>query len=640
MRRYIRFLRYWPFAVALLVFRLAYPDGEALGTEAFKEAPATAKLVAAGKLPPVEKRLPPKPVVIQPAERPGEYGGVWRRAYTGLSDLVGARRILYEPLVRWTPEYKIGPNIAERWETSADGKVYTFHLVRGIRWSDGHPFTADDILFYFEDILGDPELCPSPPKWLAPSGKPPKAVKIDDYTIRLEFESPYGLFLDQLACPDGMELVTKPKHYLTQFHKKYAKPEALEALVAQHKASSWARLFDDVSNLRRALFLNPEFPSLCAWVTKVPAPARRFIMQRNPYYWKVDPEGRQLPYIDAVAHELQAEAQTIVLKAIAGEIDMQGRGLGGMQNSVLLLSGIQQGLYRLVPKQSTASVGLLLAPNLNHQDPAMREILSDKRFRQALSHAINREEINKIVYRGKGLVRQAAPLKESPFYSASYEKAFIEYSPEKASKLLDEMGFTMNGQGRRVRKDGKPLQITLDVTIGVPGWVDTAEIIASNLNKVGIHAEVKSETRELFRQRVQTAAHDIALWPGDGGMECLLDPRWYFPYSTESLHAPLYGKWYQSRGKDGEEPPPDIKALMETFNEILVTVEEAKKKELFSKIVKANEDNLWVIGLVHDPPDYYVVGKRMHNLPKRDFQSWMYPNPGPIHPEQFFMTKE
>jgi peptide/nickel transport system substrate-binding protein len=167
-----------------------------------------------------------------------------------------------------------------------------------------------------------------------------------------------------------------------------------------------------------------------------------------------------------------------------------------------------------------------------------------------------------------------------------------------------------------------------------------AEIIASNLQELRIDTEVKNETRELFRQRVQTAAHDIALWPGDGGMECLLDPRWYFPYSTESLHAPLYGKWFQSGGQQGEEPPPNIKELMDIYSQILFTVDDEKKKELFGRIIKANEENLWVIGLVHDPPDYYVATKNMHNLPKKDFQSWMYPNPGPVHPEQFFMTKK
>jgi peptide/nickel transport system substrate-binding protein len=627
----------WPvatilIALATLIFGITLLESRLY---AFQEAPGLTKLAQEGKLPPVADRLPAEPLVLTPVDRPGTYGGTWRRAYTGLSDLVGARRLLYDPLVRWSPQYKVIPNLAHKWDTDGEGKIFTFHLVRGVRWSDGHPFTADDILFYMEDIVSDKELTPSIPRWLSPTETPPKVTKIDDYTVRFEFEQPYSLFLEQLACPHGMALVTKPKHYLKQFHKKYADPDALQKLVEEKKASTWAKLFLEISDIQRAMFVSTDVPSICAWVTKVPAPARRFIMERNPYYWKVDTQGNQLPYIDSIVHDLQAESQTIVLKAIAGEIDMQGRRLGGMQNTVLLLASAAQGKYVLVPKTSTASVGVLLAPNINHRDPAIRAILSDPRFRKALSLAVNRNEINKIIYRGKGIPRQAAPLKESEFYSESYEKAYIAYDPSAAIALLEEMGIKLGKHGKRMRPDGEQLRLSLDVMVSIPSWVDVAEIVSSNFKAIGIDTEVKSEAMELFRQRTQNAAHEIALWSGDGGLECLLDPRWYFPYSSESLQAPLYAQWYQSGGKKGEEPPAEITALMNTYNKIIGTISHEKQRELFREIIDANEKNLWVIGLVHDPPDYYVVAKNMINVPKKDFQSWMYPNPGPIHPEQF-----
>lgn len=617
--------------LTMVLFSLTFT----LQVHAFNESPILTKAVKAGTLPPIENRLPPDPVVEKPFDRTGNYGGVWRRAYTGLSDLVGVRRILYEPLVRWSPEFQVVPNLAEKWEVDETGKIYTFYLVKGIKWSDGEPFTADDIIFYFDDILFDKELTTAIPNWLSPDGIPPKVEKLDDYTFRVEFPKPYSIFLQELACPYAMELVTKPKHYLKNFHKKYADPARLEQLMKERNVATWVKLFHDVSNLRHAMYVSTKFPSLCAWITKIPAPSKRFVLERNPYYWKVDQDGNQLPYIDTVVHELVAEAKTIVLKAIAGEIDMQGRHLGSMQNTVLLLASAGNGNFRLVPKTLSASVGILLAPNINHKDPMMRSILSDKRFRIALSHAVNRSEINKIVCRGKGIPRQAAPLKESGYYSASYENAYMDFDLTKANALLDEMGLATTKDGKRLRADGKHLQISLDVVTTMPGWVDTAEILASNLKKVGIDTEVKSETMELFRQRTQNASHDIALWPGDGGLECLLDPRWYFPFSSESLNAPLYGQWFQSGGSRGEEPPQDIKELMEIYDEILRTVSTDRQKELFQKIIDVNEKNLWVIGLVQDPPDYYVVSKKMFNLPHRDLQSWIYPNPGPINPEQF-----
>ncbi len=622
-------------ALIVIALFLSLPISE---SSAFNESPTLAKRVQAGEIPAVDKRLPKNPVVVKEFDGPGEYGGVWRRAYTGISDLVGARRILYDTLVRWSPDYKIIPNVAKSWKIENEGRVFTFELVEGIKWSDGAPFTVDDIIFYFDDVVNNKDLTPVPPAWLAPSGNPPKITKVNDYSFKVEFDKPYSLFLQQLACPQGMALVTKPKHYLMQFHKKYANPEELQKKVEAANQSSWERLFHQVSDLQHSLFISDKLPSICAWITKVPAPARRFVMERNPYYWKVDSAGNQLPFIDSIVHDLQAESQTILLKAVAGEIDFQGRRLGGMQNSVLLLAHLSQGKYKLIPKSSTASVGLVMAPNLNHKDPVIQKIFSDRRFRIALSHAVNRDEINKIIYRSKGMPRQAAPLHESEFYSASYEAAYIKYDITKAKALLDEMGLKLGSNNKRMRPDGKPLQISLDVNVTNQSNVDTAEIIASNLKSIGIDTEVKSESIELFHQRTQNAEHDVALWSGDGGIECLLEPRWYFPYSLESLNAPRWGAWFQSGGKSGEEPPAEIKELMDTYNKILTTISDSTQKELFSKIIAANEKNLWVIGLVHDPPDFYVAAPNMLNLPKKDFQSWIYPNPGPIHPEQFFYS--
>lgn len=607
---------------------------------AFQESPMLSQAVKNGQLPPIDKRLPANPVVIKPFEMTGMYGGVWRRAYTGVSDLNETRKILYDPLVRWSPEFKVVPNLCVKWEIQDQGRVYVLKLVQGVKWSDGAPFTADDILFAVNDTLLDKELTSSAPGWLAPGGDEPKVTKLDDWTVRFEYKNPYGLFLENLACPEGMTLVTRPKHFLSKFHKKYAKPEELESILKEKKASSWNKIFNEYINIRQGLFVSTDLPTILAWKTKAPAPGKRFVMERNPYYWKVDEKGNQLPYIDTLATELLAEANMVLLKAVAGEIDMQANHLGGMSNSILLLAQLGTGNFKLIPKISTASVGLLLAPNLNHQDPVVRKIIGDKRFRIALSHAIRRSEINDILFRGKGSPRQAAPLEQSGYYSASYENAYLKYDLDAANKMLDDMGLKVGSDGWRQRPDGQRLQLCLDVMASIQSWVDAAEILSSDFKKIKIDTAVKSETRELFRQRTQTCAHDIALWPGDGGLECLLEPRWYFPYNSESLQAPLYAQWYQSRGKQGEEPPPEIKKMMETFDKIVHTPEDQKKKELFDQILSANEENLYVIGMVYQPPDYYVVAPNMKNVPASDFQSWIYPNPGPIHPEQFFYDKK
>ncbi len=624
----------------IIVSLLGTQEVSSTSAWSFQEAPMLSQKVKDGKLPSVEKRLPAKPVVVKTFDSTGNYGGIWRRAYTGISDLNETRKILYDPLVRWSPEFKIVPNLCENWDIQDQGRVYILKLVHGVKWSDGVPFTADDIIFAVNDTLLDKEVSPSAPGWIAPGGDEPKVSKIDDFTVRFEFKQPYGLFLENLACPNGMALVTRPKHYLEKFHKKYANPSELEALLKDKRVSSWNKLFNEMINIQQGLFVTTDLPSILAWTTKIPAPGKRFLMERNPYYWKVDEKGNQLPYIDTIATELLNEANMVLLKAVAGEIDMQANHLGGMSNSILLLAQLGSGNFRLVPKISTASVGLLIAPNLNHQDPVTKKILNDKRFRIALSHAIRRTEINDILFRGKGTPRQAAPLKESGFYSESYENCYLKYDLDLANKRFDEMGLKVGADGWRKRPDGNRLQLSLDVMASIQTWVDAAEIIASDFKKIKIDTAVKSETRELFRQRTQSCAHDMALWPGDGGLECLFEPRWYFPYSSESLQAPLYAQWYQSRGKQGDEPPADIKEMMSNFDKIVHTVDKQKQKELFDRIIAANEENLYVIGLVYQPPDYYVVSPYMKNIPASDFQSWIYPNPGPIHPEQFFFDKK
>ena len=607
--------------------------------EAFKEAPTLAALVAAGNLPPVDKRLPRAPVRVIPIENSGIYGGAWRRAYVGSSDLIAAAsRILYEPLVRWGPDFKVHPNLARKWEADDDGKVWTFHLVEGIRWSDGEPFTADDILFYFEDILFRKDITPAIPKWLCPSGRPPAVDKINDYTVRFTFDVPYSLFIEQLACPHGMELVTKPRHYLKTFHERYAKPEELARLVKSRGAGSWQEMFRSVGGSASATLFNPQAPSLCAWITIVPPRTETVVWERNPFYWKVDDRGNQLPYIEKIVHERAVNSQAVVRKAVAGEIDMQGRRLGGASATKALLEGAKGGGYRLIPVCSTASVGALMAPNSNHKDPQMRRIFSDRRFRIALSHAVDRNAINKRVFRGRGIPRQAAPLKRSRFYRPSYESAYTLYDPAIAKRLLDEVGIKEGDNDKRMRLDGKTLKIVLRAPSNVQTWVDAAGIIASNLCDIGIEATVEAEDMTTFRQRVREAEHDVALWSGDGGVQCLLDPRWYFPYSEDSFQAPLYGRWYQTGGVRGEEPPADIKELMELYDRILKSPSLKTQEELFSQILEANERNLWVIGLVLNPPSYYVVQEDFFNVRAFDYEGWTYPNPGPIHPEQFYMA--
>src|SRR5215469_223798 len=211
--------------------------------KSFKEAPQLVELVKAGKLPPVQERVSQDPLVIKPVHEIGKYGGTWRRGFSGPADFWNGYRCCgHDKILFW--DYtgnKVAPNVAKSWEISDDGRTLTAFLRKGMKWSDGHPFTADDFMFWYEDIFQDKELTPVKTPMLATNGKPGTMEKVDDFTIRFKFVDPYFAFVDILAAAadlggnalQGRNLMGgfAPKHYLQQFHPKYVGKEAVDKLV-------------------------------------------------------------------------------------------------------------------------------------------------------------------------------------------------------------------------------------------------------------------------------------------------------------------------------------------------------------------------------------------------------------------------
>jgi len=607
--------------------------------KSFNEAPMLIELVKQGKLPPVDKRLPSEPLVVVPVEEIGQYGGTWRTVLLGRADTAWLTRTVdYEGLLRWSPDFKtVIPNIAKGYKVSDEAKTFTFYLRKGMKWSDGQPFTADDILFWYEDVLMNKELTPNVPKWLTTDGQPVKVEKVDDYTVRFKFTQPNGLFLQRLATPDGLGLIV-PKHYMKQFHIKYAPKEKLDALVKEKQLTDWFSLFQNMNDA----WMNPDRPVVNAWkVTIALGVGPRCVFERNPYYWKVDTVGNQLPYIDKISYDIVESVDVAVMKALNGEIDMQDRHIGALTYFPMFADKKNQekGDFRLFYTIPTSSNTMVIAFNLNHKDPVLRKIFNDKRFRFAMSLAINRKEIIDLVYLGKGEPRQPSPLPESPFYHEQLSKAYIEYDPAKANKFLDEMGLKRGPDGIRLRPDGKPLAVTIEVVTTGIQWIDACELIKKYWEAVGVKTAVKPIERSLFYSRKAAAEHDIAIWGGDGGMEVLLEPRWYFPFSGESNHAPLWQLWYNSGGKSGEEPPPEVKKQMQLYDEITKTASFARQKLLMKQILDIDAKNLYVIGISSNPKGFGIVKNNFRNVPEEMFGSWLYPNPAPTNPCQYFIKK-
>jgi len=435
----------------------------------FNEAPMLAELVKQGKLPSVEQRLPKNPLVVTPVEEIGQYGGTWRRAWLGLSDQWGPNKICHEHLVMFDKGgTKVLPNIAESWKVSRDAKVYTFKIREGLKWSDGTPLTTDDVMFWYEDVVMNKDLTPTVATWLTAGGKPCKIEKVDTYTFRVSFEQPNPLFLINI-CKSGGNQFFLPKHYGKQFHIKYAPKEELEKKVKDAGFQFWYQLFDAKVSNSNAWLQNPELPVLQPWRNTTLPTATTMIFERNPYYWKIDPAGNQLPYIDRIAHTLVENREVITMKAVSGEIDMQTRHIS-LPDYTLLMENRAKGNYRALNWKQGVGSDVMICLNQNVKDPVLRKIFEDRRFRQALSIAINRDEIWKLVYLGMGKPRQCSLISGVAFYDPEWEKMWAEYDPKKANELLDKIGLNKRDRdGFRLRPDGKTLALTITFPSGIFG---------------------------------------------------------------------------------------------------------------------------------------------------------------------------
>lgn len=598
----------------------------------FHEPPQLAELVKQGKLPPVEQRLPKNPLVVTPYEEIGQYGGTWRRTWGGLSDSPGPYKLCSEHLVMFNKNgTKILPNVAESWKISRDAKVFTFELREGIKWSDGIPLTTEDVVFWYEDILLNKELTPTIPKWLTAGGKPLKLEKIDTYTFKVEFQDPNPLFLVSIGKMGGGHVFFAPKHYLKQFHPKYTPKEKLDEIVKKAGLQNWYQLFGNMNDFLQ----NPDLPVIYPWKsTNLPTTTLQ-IMERNPYYWKIDPAGNQLPYIDRITHMLLGSGETATLKAIAGEVDMQERGIS-LYDYTLLMENRAKGDYRVLkwPQGTGASPAILL--NQNVKDPVLRKIFEDRRFRIALSLAINREELNQLFYLGLGEPRQASIISGAPFYDPEWEKAYAEYNPKMANEYLDKMGLKKRDKdGFRLRPDGK----TLSITIEYSGDRPYMEVIKKYWEAIGIKILLKPIERSLYVTRAQAGEVEAGVWGFDRNVAVLSDPGHLLGTVLEAPWAPLYATWYNTGGKGGEEPKGDIKKIYELWDKVRSTPNETQRNRLFKEIINLHKKNIWMIGLVGEVPTLIVAKNNFRNIPDGILWDDNIRSPKNGRPEQFFFKK-
>ncbi|NLS78008.1 MAG: twin-arginine translocation signal domain-containing protein [Chloroflexi bacterium] len=605
----------------------------------YKEAPTLAGLVQQGKLPPVDERLPEDPLVIPVVEEIGQYGGTWHRLATTASDVgMYNNRLTYENLVRWAPDgSEMLPNIAASWEISPDGKVFTFKLRKGMKWSDGEPFTAEDLAWLVEVVWKNKEQTPNFPAAWSPGGTPLVVETPDDYTARFIFGAPYGLMMVKMASFDGVSFNTCPAHYLKQFHISEVDKAKLETAAKAAGFEFWYQLYGNKNNA----LANKDKPVIFAWVPDILAPKQPIVLSRNPFYWKVDPEGNQLPYIDRIEFMVVGNAPTINLRAASGEVDMQLRHIT-LDNYPIFQENKEKGDYRVFLWDQGYSSGSIVGINLTNKEPVSHEIVNDKRFRYALSLSINRQEIIDGVYLGITEPTQNAPLKSSPHYWEEFGKNMIEYDLTKANAYLDEMGLNKrDADGYRLRPDGKRLSFIYEYTPAFGPFGDVAELLAAQWGKVGIEIIIKEVARDLYNQHLTANDIELTMWTGSAEFNPLIDPRWFVP-SNDCAMSPWscqYGLWWITAGKEGIEPTGDIRKVLEIYDEIKVTTDPDMQVKLFRQILELNKENLWVVSVCTEGPQPVIVKNNFRNVPEVALSDWQLQTIGNTRPEQYFIKQ-
>jgi peptide/nickel transport system substrate-binding protein len=499
-------------------------------------------------------------------------------------------------------------------------------LREGVRWSDGTPFTTDDVVFWYNHILLNPDVTAIVPRQFKRGGEVMRLEKVDSCVFRIHFNEPYGLFMNILASGFSEQFVSCPAHYLRQFHANFTPEEQLNALARTRGFDRWYLLLKDKRD-----WDNPEHPRLWAWLIVDPPPARPAVWERNPYYWKVDQEGNQLPYIDRLVFDIY-DVETINLKAMNGEVGMQGRHLD-FANYPLFMENRDKGGYRVHHWLDGGDGGYALALNLNHEDPVLRGVFQDKRFRIALSHALNRDELNEACYFGLGKPRQKSPPSCSAYYYPVYEQAYIDYDPEKANRLLDDMGLDRRDkQGVRLRPDGKPFHLYIEVSSAMI-YPRLIELVAAYWTAVGVKTEMKLIARQLSQVRRDALLPDVSVWTGAGEYIPTLDPRWFLPHNPGSFHALDYTRWYMTGGRKGQKPPPAMMRCIEIYDQIEAASDEETHIALFKDIMDINLENLWVIGMVGEVPAIFLVNNSFRNVPEVAIAGWVFRTPGATAPE-------
>jgi peptide/nickel transport system substrate-binding protein len=599
-----------------------------LGITEFKQSP----MLNSQDLPPVEQRLPDDPVVIVPLNAIGKYGGTARI----IAEDLGMFYSLEGPFI-FAPDHKtILPNLAESWRYSEDGRQLTVSIRRGLKWSDGHPLTADDFLFATNDLQLNTDFQPNtPPAMLGMT-----LHSLDPWTLVYTFADPNPFFVNFMA--QSPELFLTPKHYFSGFHPTYTEQDEIDARLQELGFVNWATFITNTGLQRRRIPELANQPTMIAYKPVSFTPSL-ISYERNPYYFKIDPDGQQLPYVDFIAAEDVRDNAVAVAKASTGQLDFAGFRLPTQDIPLLKLGEQNSGIKVKIWRRLHGS-DLVIQTNFNHANEKLRTLFWDVRFRRALSMAINRDEMNEIIYFGRGVPRQVTVIPDSDYFEPHFATAYTQYDVDTANRLLDEIGLKdIDGDGLREFPDGTKLTPTVEyVDTETPKQV-SMELVVSYWNDVGIDVRLKLIDRGLQFARAIANELEMTVWHADRTTDILfpINPDFWVP---RKLAASLsmwseWSRWYVSDGSQGEEPPPQVRDLQLWADELATTMDPQRRIQLGKQILASNAENVWTIGTIGLAPQPVVISDRLKNVVEQGLWGWDIRWTMPYHPSTWYLEQ-
>jgi len=606
-----------------------------LNAWAYQEAPSLTSMVDKGSLPSVDKRLPDNPMVITPVNEVGKYGGTWRRIEPNYQFHEWSN----EPLVALDDKQEYVPNLAESFELSEDKRTYRFTLRKGMKWSDGMPFTTADVEFWYNNLELNSDLEPSAKALFLTDGEPAKLTVIDEQTFELKYKEPNPNFIEMhLRSTIEFRLPQSPKHYLKEYLPGFVAQDVLDKKIADAGMTDWRQLFHNRWNTRANT--NPDLPVLYTWVYNTDPQALQQRAVRNPYYWKVDTQGNQLPYIDAMSWPLTAEPQVRILKALAGEVDMD-RISKLTSDFTALKKGEKGGNYktRMMELDDHANM-LVLFPNqdYNGEEKEVQRLMRSKAFRQALSLGMDRETQNQILGIGLSTPAQSVILPSSPGGSLETSQAYTTMDRAKANKMLDELGLTeRDGEKYRLGKDGKTLTFLVNFQAGRKISEEGAILMKADMDKLGLRFIMSSTEKSYFEQIRRGGDYQMVLHNNTSGLNPLFGSNNYFPVMAGNNFAPKQSAYYLSQGKGGEKPTPEMLQLSNLYEELLTEGDKAAFAAKVNEVMKLHAENLWTIGILRYTASPAVVHNRMKNVPKKLYS--VYKSPFYHNKEQYYISE-